>query len=426
MLEVLQILEAEVNLREETRVAEQAREAITSEEHGKQGHALSETQEQLRDRIAKVTQRIRELPDAEAEFAYEIGLLGQVEVVMRETVGILDRPETGRPAIAAETEVIELLLQSRRINPRAAVVAAPTPAAVAAARRRTRPWPCSGAASMRRKSARITASPRSRAIPASRCPRNSGPAWMNTSTGWRAGRVVESQPWRGPRAAPGSRLGGKCPRETSTGRADGTPRRERRGRVRGFVSEDAATGVRTMTKAVKSSAVVIAGLWVGVLFCLGFVVAPYLFVLASKKSPAVPNSGVAADLIGPLLYSSDVMGLIVGVGLLVALVFLRRRGEVALGGRLYLSEIGVMVAVGCAAVNYWVFTPRIKALQEDLVRRYGAFHLAEKTDPLLRRFSSLHETSTALFMIGFAAAFVGLVCMTQFQSRTAVASHGRA
>src|SRR5260370_40448267 len=37
---------------------------------------------------------------------------------MAEGTGILARPETGRPAIAAETEAIELLLQSRRFNPK--------------------------------------------------------------------------------------------------------------------------------------------------------------------------------------------------------------------------------------------------------------------------------------------------------------------
>jgi hypothetical protein len=36
---------------------------------------------------------------------------------MNEAAGILARPETGSPAIAAETEVIELLLQSRRFKP---------------------------------------------------------------------------------------------------------------------------------------------------------------------------------------------------------------------------------------------------------------------------------------------------------------------
>jgi hypothetical protein len=172
-----------------------------------------------------------------------------------------------------------------------------------------------------------------------------------------------------------------------------------------------------MTRLVKSSAVVVTALWVGVLFCLGFIVAPYLFVLAAKNSPAVPNSGVAADLIGPLLYSSDVISLVVGAGLVAALVYLRRRGEVTLGGRLYLSEIGVAVAAICAAVNYWWLAPQLNGLRGELVERYGAFHLADKADPLFVRFNGLHQTSTTLFTIGLAAALVCLVCMTQFRPR---------
>jgi hypothetical protein len=172
-----------------------------------------------------------------------------------------------------------------------------------------------------------------------------------------------------------------------------------------------------MTRVIKSSAVVAVSLWVGVLFCLGFVVAPYLFALAARNSAAVPNTGVAADLIGPLLYSADVVGLVVGAGLVAALAFLRRRGEVPLGGRLYLSEVGVGVAVLCAAVNYWVFTPRVKAVKEQLAERYGAFHLADKADPLFRQFSGLHQTSTTLFVVGFVAALLCLVCMTQFRPR---------
>jgi hypothetical protein len=37
---------------------------------------------------------------------------------MGEAADILARPETGSPAIGAETEAIELLLQSKRINPK--------------------------------------------------------------------------------------------------------------------------------------------------------------------------------------------------------------------------------------------------------------------------------------------------------------------
>jgi hypothetical protein len=117
VLEVLQILEAEVNLREDTRVAQQAKSAVTKEEHGKQASALSKTQRQIQERVEKVTQRIRELPDGEAQFAPEIKLLSTVAQVMNEATGILARPETGSPAIAAETEAIELLLQSRRFKP---------------------------------------------------------------------------------------------------------------------------------------------------------------------------------------------------------------------------------------------------------------------------------------------------------------------
>ena len=177
-----------------------------------------------------------------------------------------------------------------------------------------------------------------------------------------------------------------------------------------------------MTRIVRSSALVVVALWVGVLFCLGFIVAPYLFILAARNSPAVPNSGVAADLIGPLLYSSDVISLVVGAGLVAALLFLRRRGEVTLGGRFFLAEIGVGLAAGCAAINYWWFAPRLKALQGQLAEQYGAFHQADKADPLFLQFNGLHQTSTTLFLLGFAAALVCLVCMTHFRPRGAAAN----
>lgn len=119
VLEVLQILEGEVNLREETRVAEQAREAVSAKEHGDEADRLSEVQDELRDRVDMVVDRILELPDAEADFGKEIRLLRLVSRVMDEVREILATPDTGSRAIAAETEAIELLLQSKRFNPNA-------------------------------------------------------------------------------------------------------------------------------------------------------------------------------------------------------------------------------------------------------------------------------------------------------------------
>jgi hypothetical protein len=118
VLEVLQILEGEVNLRDETRVAEQAKAALAAEDARKQAGQLSKSQDGLMERVVKVVERIRELPDAEEEFPREIALLEQVAIVMEEATGILAKGETGAPAIAAETEAIELLLQSKRINPK--------------------------------------------------------------------------------------------------------------------------------------------------------------------------------------------------------------------------------------------------------------------------------------------------------------------
>ena len=117
VLEVLQILESEINLREETRVAEQSRAAVEADDYQVDAGRLTTTQNQLSVRTQKVTERILELPDA-ADFGKEIQLLRAVEGVMDDAAEILGSPNTGAQAIAAETEAIELLLQSQRFNPK--------------------------------------------------------------------------------------------------------------------------------------------------------------------------------------------------------------------------------------------------------------------------------------------------------------------
>lgn len=118
ILEVLQILEGEVNLREATRVAEQARPALTDEKHLEEATKLSQTQESLKDRTQVVVKKIQGLPEGDTRFPKEIDLLSQVAGVMFEAERTLGLPQTGPPAIATETEAIELLLQCKRINPK--------------------------------------------------------------------------------------------------------------------------------------------------------------------------------------------------------------------------------------------------------------------------------------------------------------------
>jgi hypothetical protein len=118
VLEVMQILEAEIALREDTRVAEQSRPALAAEKYAADAEKLAATQVKLRERVDATVKRVGELPDAASNFGYEMQLLSMVSGVMGEAAEILKRPETGAPAIAAETEVIELLLQAKRCNPK--------------------------------------------------------------------------------------------------------------------------------------------------------------------------------------------------------------------------------------------------------------------------------------------------------------------
>ena len=105
-------------MREETRGAEQARAALSTDEYEGRVQPLAETQESLAVRVVDVLDKIVELPESVENFAQEIGLLTRVEEVMREAHSLLARPETGPETIAAETEAIELLLQAQRVNPK--------------------------------------------------------------------------------------------------------------------------------------------------------------------------------------------------------------------------------------------------------------------------------------------------------------------
>jgi len=113
VLETMKILEEETNLREETRVAEQTRLAMTDDELSAMLAQLTGRQESLADRVVDMVDRLFEEPDGDRQFGPEIKLFEQVEGVMIEAADLLGGGDTGSKAIAAETEVIELLLQAQ-------------------------------------------------------------------------------------------------------------------------------------------------------------------------------------------------------------------------------------------------------------------------------------------------------------------------
>jgi hypothetical protein len=117
VLKVMQSLRDEMKLRDETRELENAKGALEPDEHLKRAYRLSGEQSRIAVQTQSAFDDILRLPGGEQKFGKELQLLGAVRHVMDEVVGVLDKPDTGAPAIAAETEAIELLLQTKRQNP---------------------------------------------------------------------------------------------------------------------------------------------------------------------------------------------------------------------------------------------------------------------------------------------------------------------
>ncbi|MEM8953922.1 MAG: hypothetical protein AAGD22_07225 [Verrucomicrobiota bacterium] len=117
VLKVMQALRDEMALRDETREMENVRGALDEEEYARRVEPLATKQKEIRTHTMGAVNDILELPQGNEKFAKELKLLKVVTEVMGQAYGVLKQPETGPTAIAAETEVIELLLQARRMNP---------------------------------------------------------------------------------------------------------------------------------------------------------------------------------------------------------------------------------------------------------------------------------------------------------------------
>ncbi len=114
VLKIMKVLQEEMYLRDETREMEAARPALAPDVYESKVRPLELTQQDLRERLDEIVLEIEELPNAQEHFMKEMQLLSLVSDVMRQARAVLARPDTGPEAIAAETEVIELLLQSNR------------------------------------------------------------------------------------------------------------------------------------------------------------------------------------------------------------------------------------------------------------------------------------------------------------------------
>ena len=118
VLKVMQILRDEMQLRDETREAENSKPAVESGQHKKRALALSDSQAAIARNTRGAREDILMIENGGQRFNKEVRLLSAVSQVMDEATLVLAKPDTGGEAIAAETEAIELLMQARRPNPK--------------------------------------------------------------------------------------------------------------------------------------------------------------------------------------------------------------------------------------------------------------------------------------------------------------------
>lgn len=117
VLEILRLIDAETDLRDETRSLEESHYVITEQDYIKRLKGQTKTQNELSTRTRRLIDDIKKLPEGESKFFKTIGMLTQATTVMDEVVDFFEEPNTGPPAIAAESEVIEILLATKRANP---------------------------------------------------------------------------------------------------------------------------------------------------------------------------------------------------------------------------------------------------------------------------------------------------------------------
>ena len=126
VVEVMRIINREIQLREETRELEQAKEALTTDEYSERSIALYDTQITLTEDTREVEAQISLLPNAQEGFIQrQLSKVGRAAEVMEEVEDILAEPDTGPRAIAAITEAIEILLETGRIPNAPMIINAP-------------------------------------------------------------------------------------------------------------------------------------------------------------------------------------------------------------------------------------------------------------------------------------------------------------
>ncbi|MFN9973089.1 MAG: hypothetical protein ACK58T_24700, partial [Phycisphaerae bacterium] len=95
VLEIMRLLKSEIDLREETRSAEQSRSAIEEAQYRSLARTCQLQQAELFQRTRDIVTDIRALPEGDDRFSQEIASVELAGMAMLDAVRILSLPDTG-------------------------------------------------------------------------------------------------------------------------------------------------------------------------------------------------------------------------------------------------------------------------------------------------------------------------------------------
>ena len=147
---------------------------------------------------------------------------------------------------------------------------------------------------------------------------------------------------------------------------------------------------RLLHRGAAVASLIVASAWLGAALLFVAVVAPAAFV-------ALPTRTLAGALVGAVLPALFYAGIVVGAGLAIAGLVLRR-GRIVTPG----TVGGFLIAISCAAAQL-VVAPRIERARESI---RGPIESVPTSDPRRVAFGRLHGASVAWLGVAFVGAAI--------------------
>lgn len=132
-----------------------------------------------------------------------------------------------------------------------------------------------------------------------------------------------------------------------------------------------------------------------------------------NESGHVPDSGIAGDIVGPLLHNMHVTGWIACGVALVAILLIRKIRPARRNMVIWATGAVLLIALLTGVYSGIVLTEQIQDIRIEIAEAYGTYDAAPKESTLRSRFGALHGLSMGIAMLNLVLALGTFYTVTQ-------------